>query len=56
MNTNALLYRVEQQLKKYRPKSGWAGWLFLVWTALVLGVYARQLLEQAAALGFKLGN
>jgi hypothetical protein len=33
-----------------------AGWLFLLWTALVLGLYARQLLAQAAGLGLGLGG
>jgi hypothetical protein len=31
------------------------GWAFLLWTAVVLGVYARQLLENAAEMGFHFG-
>ncbi len=32
----------------------WMGWAFLIWTAIVLAVYIRQLLEQAASLGIRL--
>lgn len=36
------------------PRWAWGGWVFLAWTAIVLIVYVRQLLANAALLGVRL--
>ena len=38
-------------MKAGRPPAALWGFVFLAWTLLVLAVYSRQLLEQAAAMG-----
>lgn len=35
-------------------RPAWAGWVFLIWAAIVLAVYVRQLLDNAAQLGIRL--